>query len=188
MLKFAWTLTNNGWEIQKIAQAPTAGEYKAVADEAAARRKQEESQAMEAVTGKPMSSDPQAANRQMLNVVPAAVGKAISDQTGGVLGGGQTPDEVMKGTIGPVMKGIEGMLGSDAETIKALSTSAGRSQALNELNDQMKKVQSRKSPNQEIISLLKKRINMVNDIIAGKMTPQQYVESENARMKSEMTR
>jgi hypothetical protein len=86
------------------------------------------------------------------------------------------------------MKGIEGMLGSDAETIKALSTSAGRSQALNELNDQMKKVQSRKSPNQEIISLLKKRINMVNDIIAGKMTPQQYVESENARMKSEMTR
>lgn len=188
MLKFSWTLTNSGWLIQKVAQAPTAGEYEAVADEAAARRKQQESQAMEAVTGKPMSSDPQAANKQMLNVGPAAVGKAISDRTGEVLGGGQTPDEVMKGTIDPVMKGIEGMLGSDAETMKALSTSAGRSQALNELNDQMKKVQSRKSPNQEIINLLKKRIRMVNAIGSGQMTPQQYVESENARMKSEMTR
>ena len=188
MLKFSWTLTNSGWLIQKVAQAPTAGEYEAVADEAAARRKQNENQAMEALTGKPMSSDPQAANKQMLNVGPAAVGKAISDRTGGVLGGGQTLDEVGKNTIGPVMKGIEGMLGSDAETIRVLSTSAGRSQALNDLNDQMQKVQSRKSPNQGIINLLKNRIRMVNAIGSGQMTPQQYVENENARMKSEMTR
>ena len=54
--------------------------------------------------------------------------------------------------------------------------------------NQMQKVQSRKSPNQGIINLLKNRIRMVNAIGSGQMTPQQYVENENARMKSEMTR
>jgi hypothetical protein len=188
MNKFAWTLRDSGWCIQKIAQAPTAAEYKAVADEAAAKQKKNENKAMEAITGSPMSTNPQEAKKQILNVVPAAVGKTISDHTGGVMGGGRTADEVVKGLIEPAMKGLDFILGSDSDTIKTLSTSEGRSQALKSLNEQLNKVQLRKIPNPEIVNLIKKRISMVNSIGAGQMTPQQYVEAERARMASEMKR
>jgi hypothetical protein len=39
MIKFAWTLKESGWSIEKLAQAPTAEQYKEVAD-AASRKKQ----------------------------------------------------------------------------------------------------------------------------------------------------
>lgn len=177
MNKFAWTLNENGWSIQKQAQAPTAEQVKEVARKATEKTEQDASKAMQAITGKPMASTPQGQQQQMANIgQDAAVNMANKAGLKGSNAKEMIGNAVAKSGLGAVM----GALSPGREqAIGQLSDPSWRQSTLANLQAKLDKRMGNPKADQEVISILKSNIELISAIDSGKMTPEQaYAQAE----------
>lgn len=172
MNKFSWTLNDTGWSIQKVAQAPTAEQMQEVVRKAKDQKEQEASKAMQAVTGKPLASTPEGQQQQMANIGQDA---AISMANKAGLKGSNVKD-MIGNTISshPGFSSVMSALSPSREqAISQLSDPAWRKSTLQNLQAKLDKRMGNPKADQQVISILKSHIGLINAVESGKMTPEQ---------------
>lgn len=171
MNKFSWTLNDTGWSIQKVAQAPTAEQMQEVARKAKEKNDQDASKAMQAITGKPMASTPEGQQRQMTNIgQDAAVNMANKAGLKGSNAKDMIGSAVSSSGLGSVMSALSP---SREQAVSQLSDPSWRQSTLANLQAKLDRRMGNPKADQEVISILKSHIGLINSVESGKMTPEQ---------------